>query len=907
MEPSKKTMTMYQIPPLTLLKYMVLLDFLMVLSINISINLASTTARYILARETLGLRDTKTKDENDVDDNLTTHTELDTITHENSSTNLDTSNDDCTTSAMTKKSPSVAPSTSSITNQAITDPLSSSGLVSPTLTARTSSPSILNILKKSFNNAATDKTPSSTSSTSNKDIGTSSDSLSTLPATSSSSTSKKASVSPAALDSLNESVSSLTTSEDSTALEQRLLKEVVGLFSRGMFIFAYDYDITNNLQREFKKKSTNEANLKTISPSFRQSIDKRFWWNEHLCQDFITGKFDNWVLPIMQGTIQIEPTEIDGFPFTFVLISRRSRERAGLRYQRRGVNDEGQVANFVETEQLVLFDREGVQHAASFVQTRGSIPLFWSQSPYALHPDPVLYRSDEINNDAFEKHFQQQESYYGKQVVVNLTELSGREAIIGSEYRHHIEHLGDPNIKYVEFDFHKETKGMRFENIKKLSDSLSDTMTKMAYFWEGDDDTVYCEQTGVFRTNCMDCLDRTNVVQSSFARNILNLQLMRFGISEYPDKGIKYYEHFERIFNNVWANNGDYLSRMYTGTSALKGDFTRTGKRNITGIMNDASNSLARMYFNTVKDFHRQATIDYILGYHKLDIFRRVPESNQRSAEPGIEKWLEKIRDEAIQVSCEIVIADDETKLQGWTLLAPKENKNGKPSSKRFEEKVVLLTGKALYICSYNYHLEKVVQFKRVELRTIQSIQVGEYILSSLTPEARDPDQNYGFCINYNSNNQIMRWNTGSLLNQNLDDLNILPSDIEHQKKGEDDMDDGVDDGQESDSSLSSISSASSLSSNTDDDEDNNDSMEQEAHLAFKAVRYNVSDVIEDENVSTCKGQVQDIVKQISAQCGHPETSKFIVHKPIVSLTQAEKTDGLFKKMGYKLKHAIWI
>lgn len=57
----------------------------------------------------------------------------------------------------------------------------------------------------------------------------------------------------------------------------------------------------------------------------------------------------------MQGTLQIEPCQIDGYDFDFVLISRRSRERAGMRYQRRGVNEDGQVANFVETEQSVLF------------------------------------------------------------------------------------------------------------------------------------------------------------------------------------------------------------------------------------------------------------------------------------------------------------------------------------------------------------------------------------------------------------------------------------------------------------------------------------------------------------------------------------------------------------------------
>ena len=34
-------------------------------------------------------------------------------------------------------------------------------------------------------------------------------------------------------------------------------------------------------------------------------------------------------------------------------------------------------------------------------------------------------------------------------------------------------------------------------------------------------DVPLCNQEGIFRVNCMDCLDRTNVVQSLFARGIL--------------------------------------------------------------------------------------------------------------------------------------------------------------------------------------------------------------------------------------------------------------------------------------------------------------------------------------------------------------------------------------------------
>ena len=41
------------------------------------------------------------------------------------------------------------------------------------------------------------------------------------------------------------------------------------------------------------------------------------------------------------------------------------------------------------------------------------------------------------------------------------------------------------------------------------------------------------EQTGSFRVNCIDCLDRTNVVESALARHILTSQLTQVGMT--PD------------------------------------------------------------------------------------------------------------------------------------------------------------------------------------------------------------------------------------------------------------------------------------------------------------------------------------------------------------------------------------
>lgn len=89
----------------------------------------------------------------------------------------------------------------------------------------------------------------------------------------------------------------------------------------------------------------------------------------------------------------------------------------------------------------------------------------------------------------------------------------------------------------------------------------------------------------------MDCLDRTNVVQSVFARKIAHEQLIIMGVdttmSGAPFEAFRL-APFEQAFKNVWTDNADAISIQYTGTPALKTDFTRTGKRTHKGALNDA-------------------------------------------------------------------------------------------------------------------------------------------------------------------------------------------------------------------------------------------------------------------------------------------------------------------------------
>lgn len=65
----------------------------------------------------------------------------------------------------------------------------------------------------------------------------------------------------------------------------------------------------------------------------------------------------------------------------------------GMRYKRRGVDKNGNVANYVETEQLIHVHN----HTLSFIQTRGSVPVFWSQVGYRYNPRPRLDRSKPVS------------------------------------------------------------------------------------------------------------------------------------------------------------------------------------------------------------------------------------------------------------------------------------------------------------------------------------------------------------------------------------------------------------------------------------------------------------------------------------------------------------------------------
>ncbi|KAI9690360.1 MAG: hypothetical protein M1822_009322 [Bathelium mastoideum] len=732
-------------------------------------------------------------------------------------------------------------------------------------------------------------------------------------------------------------------SEMSMILLPKLLRTTRLLLSSNSFFYSYEYDLSHSLWRQ--------PSLGSTAPLFKQ-FDPLFFWNHHLSMPFVDAGQNSFVLPLMQGfvgqkafaiqkdtfsgnstvlgavestddviTAPIEESIGNGIAeqaqnpqsgedspndmsqsFTLTLVSRRSVERAGLRYLRRGIDDGGHAANAVETEQILSSPTWSTdQKSYSFLQCRGSIPLYFSQSPYSFKPIPIMYGTSQANQMAFKQHFSNLFSRYGNVQVASLVDKHGTENQIGEEYQKQAssfnEHGGveGKQIGFTWFDFHSVCRGMKFENVSLLIQELGTALS--SHGWTViKDGKLLQQQSGILRTNCMDCLDRTNVVQSATACWALEQQLAEqgFTIDLQSDPTTSW-------FNQIWADNGDAISRQYAGTAALKGDYTRTRKRNIAGALTDFTLTLNRYYHNIFGDYFTQACIDFLLGRTTEVVFDDF-EADMKSKDLAMN--MTKVRQSAIETCAKIVIEDHYEDLEsGWTLTCPHEPNTLKGLP--FEECVVLVTSSSLYLCRFDWSIEKVSEYTKVDLDQITSLQKGTYITSTMTSKQRDEERNYGFLVSYYAptGKDLRRINTRSLESEKEPD----------EKLGEAEATQGGLD-ENNPKELSMINDKSKPVQGP----------KQHAQvriLAFKALAPGASAMKSDFGTEAKPQSESDLVENVCDDIlrvatrlkkvgmdGPPERNSTIhvEEKPIISLADAKKSTTYLESIGHSIKRLVW-
>ena len=409
------------------------------------------------------------------------------------------------------------------------------------------------------------------------------------------------------------SKSSMHLTEDERTLNQKQLNLIEYLLKEKYFYFSYTYDLTSSQQR-LNSVFCQQQQINGASKSLPiSSHNPTFAWNFNILRPFCAKvDFLSFCVAVIHGAIFINNCSINGKYFRWSLISRRSNKRAGTRFFRRGCDSTGNVANFVETEQIVEYG----DVISSFVQTRGSMPMFWSQIPNLMYmPKPTLDMVD--STSAFVSHIRDQVQTYGGQTLVNLINHQKDEGLLQTKLQSLCQTVNVPGVCYEAFDFHKECSKLRWDRLYILIDKLRNNLNTYGCFVKRKNESPkkpgHVLQNGVFRTNCMDCLDRTNVVQSLLAKENLDFVLRDFGIL-LNGMTTSTHREFMQLFRHTWADHANLLALQYAGSGALKTDFTRTGKRTIRGALEDAQHALTRYWKNNFFDGQRQDAIDLFLG-----------------------------------------------------------------------------------------------------------------------------------------------------------------------------------------------------------------------------------------------------------------------------------------------------
>lgn len=385
--------------------------------------------------------------------------------------------------------------------------------------------------------------------------------------------------------------------------------ELRKLLSDGSFFYSSDFDLTSTLQGR-------GVNLKQ-----RLSVDlyhTDYMWNDFMMQGIVSFRNnlsdkdkrvldnDHFLTTVIRGFAETLNTAVNGRSSKITIISKQSWKRAGTRFNVRGVDDDGNVANFVETE---LIYNDGHQ-VFSFTQIRGSIPVFWEQDTALISPKVQVTRSFDATQPTFEKHFENLNSKYGPVHIVNLlSKTRASEIELSNTYKKHFLELRKKNpdsVFFTDFDFHQETS-KTYADATRLLPLLNESFDDFEYFlFDLDRSVTICEQKGTFRTNCLDCLDRTNVIQQ-----VISLQTL---IDHFEKKHVHDLSSLKNSHSTLWADHGDRISQIYTGTNALKSSFSRSGKMGFAGALSDATKSISRIYINNFVDKNKQQLTDTLLG-----------------------------------------------------------------------------------------------------------------------------------------------------------------------------------------------------------------------------------------------------------------------------------------------------
>ncbi|KAL3318941.1 Synaptojanin-1 [Cichlidogyrus casuarinus] len=394
------------------------------------------------------------------------------------------------------------------------------------------------------------------------------------------------------------------------------MMEIRKLLSSGSFYFAtylssnYKvYDLTLSTQKHALLDKNPPPSNNTRIPVFHS--DLKFLWNRSLMFPLLRMNIDpgNWLVFLICGGVDFKVCYHGAHQPKMCIVSRVSNRRPGTRFLARGVNDDGDVGNYVETEQIICYS----DSISSFVQVRGTVPIHWSQPGIQVGSHKIRFsRCLEGSIFAYNRHFEKLLAEHKDTFILNLMAERADEKQLSIEYKklHELSNYKD-SVQYHAFDYHA--------NVKHNPESIPDLFKKIAHkinSWDVflmKNDEIILLQHGSPRINCVDCLDRTNAIQKRIGMDLLLMKQLSL-VNLHFEKPLAQERFFEQM-EQMWTNNGDYVSRIYAGSGALSG----------RSKFKDAQRSAARALQNNLWDVSKQQamsnlaqTCPFFLWSHRM-------------------------------------------------------------------------------------------------------------------------------------------------------------------------------------------------------------------------------------------------------------------------------------------------
>lgn len=219
-------------------------------------------------------------------------------------------------------------------------------------------------------------------------------------------------------------------------------------------------------------------------------------------------------------------------------------------------------------------------------------------------------------------HFDDLFKRYGAPIyVLNLVkarERTPRESKLLQEFTNAIDYLNqflpaEKKIIHKAWDMSRASKSRDQDVIGTLENIAEEVLTTTGFFHNGDGHTtIPSVQNGIARTNCIDCLDRTNAAQFVIGKRALGHQLHALGIL--GDTSISYDTDAVNMFTHMYHDHGDTIAIQYGGSQLVNTMETYRKINQWTSHSRDMVESFKRYYNNSFLDGQRQEAYNLFLG-----------------------------------------------------------------------------------------------------------------------------------------------------------------------------------------------------------------------------------------------------------------------------------------------------